>query len=241
MAERLIFHYHHRDTFLNRVDPRIKLFTLLVLTIIIFQAAFIMTIPVILLLAAAAIAGRMPINRYKREMIFFFFFSSVIFLTRWWADGDIFSAAAAAVKFLTVVAGGLILTDSTSPEQISLAIFWLVAPLGRRRAHEFAAKFSLTISFIPMLFDAASDISEARRARQDHRLKRPLRRMISMGSQMMDHILERAEDISYALESRCFTPYVLHDELSWRLSDTVILLLTVIYLSGSIVLRFLFF
>lgn len=231
MAERLIFHYHDRDTALNRVDARIKLFSLLLITIVVFNSPDVVIFPIIILLSAAGIAGRIPLPEYRRELAFFFVFGSLIFLTRWLSNGLFSEALYAALRFLTVVAGGLLLTDSTSPEEISLSVFWIISPFSRKRAYEFSAAFSLTISFIPMLFDASSQISEARKARRDRRFRRPLRRIISMASQLMDQIIDRAEEISYALESRRFTPYVLHDSLGWRTADSLILIGIIIYLA----------
>lgn len=230
MAERLIFHYHDRDTLLHRVDARIKLFSLLFITIVVFNTPDMMIFPMLLLLFAAGIAGRLPLTRYGREFTFFFVFASLIFFTRWLSGNLLTDALFSALRFLTVVAGGILLTDSTSPEEISLSVFWLISPFSRKRAYEFSAAFSLTISFIPMLFDTSSQMSEARKARRDRRFRRPLRRIISMGSGLMDQIIERAEEVSFALESRRFTPYVLHDSLNWRGADSLILVGIIIYL-----------
>jgi energy-coupling factor transporter transmembrane protein EcfT len=57
-----------------------------------------------------------------------------------------------------------------------------------------------------------------------------------MASQLMDQIIDRAEEISYALESRRFTPYVLHDSLSWRTADSLILIGIIVYLAVTSIL-----
>ncbi|MGM0432245.1 MAG: energy-coupling factor transporter transmembrane component T family protein [Spirochaetota bacterium] len=230
MAERLIFHYRSRPTPVHRCDPRIKLLTLLALTILIFQfraAVLLFIIPYMVIIGYLA---KIPLKQYRRELLVFFLFATVIFLARWLGGNTFYEACIAVVRFLTVVYGGLLLTDTTAPEELALALRWLLTPLGKRRSGEAAATFSLTIHFIPLLFDASREISEARKTRLDRTGRHPVRRIISLGTQLMHHMLDKAEDISYALESRCFTPYAQHGELHWIWKDTLIAAVTIGYL-----------
>lgn len=234
MAEKLIFHYHDRGTLIHRLDPRTKTALISVLTIMIFQLpswSFLMILPVI---AAGMLAARFPVRDYSRESGFFAVFTIIIFLTRWWGTGIPQEAGISALRFLMVVSAGMILTDTTDPEDIAMTIHWLLSPISRRIANAAAAQLNLTVSFFPIIFDASQELIEARRSRGEPRLRRPLRRMISIGTQLLEAIIDRAEDISYALESRGFDAGIQHGSLSWQRRDTLVLLITVVYLAALI-------
>ncbi len=230
MAERLIFHYHDRKTIAHSLDPRSKMFTLFVLTLSLLNlntTGFLLMLPY---LALALITARMPVRAYRKEIIFFVGFSVMIFLMRWWGSGNPITAITAAGRFFSVVVMGLILSDTTSPNEMSLAIYWILKPFSKEFASNTAAKLNLTVSFFPVIFDASKEIQEARRSRHEDARRQPLRRLVSIGRQLFDLLLDRAEEISYALESRCFTPSIMHGRLDWRFRDTVYLLISTIYI-----------
>ncbi len=236
MAERLIFHYHDRNTVVHRLDPRIKMFCILALTILLCNLKSMSLMFLLPYLLLGGIAARIPVGSYRKESLFFGVFALIIFLTHWWGSDTIIEALIAAARFLTIVAASMLLTDTTSPEDMSLALFWIIRPFSKRHAYNLSAKFNLTVNFIPMLFDASQEIHEARRSRLEDTRRHPVRRMVSIGTQLMDLILVRAEEISYALESRCFTPEVLHGELSWRLRDTAVLVVSLAYFCFTIMM-----
>ncbi len=230
MAERLIFHYHDRKTIAHSLDPRSKMFTLFVLTLSLLNlnpVGFLLILPY---LALAMIAARMPVREYRKEILFFLIFSGMIFLMRWWGSGNPLTALTAAGRFLAIVVMGLTLSDTTSPNEMSLAIYWILRPFSEEFASNTAAKLNLTVSFFPVIFDASKDIQEARRSRHEDARRQPLRRLVSIGRQLFDLLLDRAEEISYALESRCFTPKIRHGSLDWRFRDTVYLMISCTYI-----------
>ncbi len=230
MAERLIFHYHARKTIVHALDPRGKMFTLLAMTIMLLNLktfGFLLLLPYLFL---SMVAARMPVREYRREMLFFLIFSCMILLMRWWGTGDLLTAVTASGRFLAVVILGLILADTTSPNEMALTLYWLIRPFSRKTAASMAAKLNLTVSFFPVIFDASKEIQEARRSRHEDARRKPVRRLVSVGRQLFEGLLDRAEDISYALESRCFDPEILHGTLSWRFRDTVYLILSGSYL-----------
>ncbi len=233
MAERLIFHYHDRDTPLHRLDPRSKMFAMAVLTIMVFNLPPAGLLLIMLYTAAGIIIAGMPIREYRRESLFFGMFALIIFLTRWWGSSMPLDALFGSLRFLTIVLIGMLMTETTSPDDMALALFWLLRRFSRRAAYGAAARLNLTVSFFPVIFDAVQEISEARKSRQEQRLRRPLQRMISMSTQILDVIIDRAEEISYALESRGFREDILHGELSWGRRDTLFLLLSTLCFTAA--------
>ncbi len=233
MAEKLIFHYHDRKTILHKIDPRAKMLTLCIVTILVFELpplGLFLLIPYIII---GIISAKIPIGEYRRESLFFGVFSLIIFLTRLWGSSLVLPSLLGVVRFLTIVVVGMLLTDTTAPEEMSLALFWFLHPFSKKFAYATAARLNLTVSFFPIIFDASQEMLDARRSRHEHVRRHPIRRMISMGTQLLAMILDRAEDISYALESRGFREDVLHGTLSWGRHDTLFILITILYV-GSI-------
>lgn len=218
MAEAVVFHYREADTPLHRLDPRIKLLTLLALTV---------TLVLLPLRSAAVIGGYacvialgagLPISRFRRELRVFLVLGTFIFLGRY-ASSDLFEALRSVMQFFTVVLLGLVLMDTTAPEDCASALHWALSFFSPAAAGRFSARLMLTLAFIPILFDSVAEVREARKARCEKPSKRPMRFLLSFLEQTFDIMLVKAEEISLALESRAFTGSMKPKPLRFHLCD----------------------
>lgn len=225
MAERLIFHYHARDTLFHRLDPRTKLILVCVNTILIFIAAPLQLFVVGAFVSLCLISSRLSPTLYLREFRMFAFLVVIIVLSRWIGDATFLNALLYGVRFFLVVLLGLILSETTAPEDLTLALYWFLRPFRFLKPKQTAARFSLMISFLPILLDATLEISEARKARLDDPMRRPLTRIISIGMQVFELVLQRAEELSYALESRCYQEDILYGSIAFKRIDVFAALL----------------
>lgn len=237
MAERLIFHYHSRDSFLHRLDARVKLLGVFCLTFLIFSVdvpGFFLLLPPVF---GSVLLCRMRIRAYSREFRFFLLFSIVIFAGNYWGSGSVQEALLYSVRFLTAVLLSLALTESTDPSDMAQVLFWLLRPFSKRKAAIVAAQLELTVSFIPMIFDAYEQIREARLSRGDQG-KNPFARVLSLSGQLIDLLLERTQEISYALESRRFDPESITCSFRATRGDRLTFTVLIIYLAGVLFLSF---
>jgi len=169
----------------------------------------------VVLLAAAALVP-LRIGGFVRELLVFALLAAVILISRpTWAEG-----AVAAWRFLLVVAGGMIFTASTGPEELHAVVFTLLSPLPRIPHGRIAEHVSLTILFIPLLFDTAKEIGEARKARLIDASRNPLRRLTSLAVPLLEAMFMRIEEVALALESRGYDEEVLRFSLRWKRRDT---------------------
>ena len=221
---------------MHKADSRVKLALILLLSVSIFSFKPFSLLLVSTYVLLGIFIARIPFMKYRKELTLFFILTVMIVLFRWIGEFTLYQALLAGGRFLVIVLAGLLLTDTTAPEDMTLAIHWILKPIPGIRAAEIATKFSLTISFIPLIFDATQEIREARRSRLENPRRHPLRRLISFGTQVFDLILQKTEEISLALESRLFNPEILHGELRFSRLDLLLILTSSAVAAGIIML-----
>lgn len=226
MAERLIFHYQARSTLIHRIDPRVKIVIIFAITASMFSVNFLQFLILSGYVVTGCLIARLPFTRYGRELGFFFLLTAIIFISRWITSGILYEGIFHSIRFLLIVGAGLLLTDSTAPEDLTLALYWFMKPFKFINPERIAARFNLTLSFLPLIFDSILEIQEARKSRMDNVWRHPIRRIISLATQIFEAVLNRAEEITYALESRLFDEKVQHGSISFGRIDFFTLLVT---------------
>jgi energy-coupling factor transport system permease protein len=105
----------------------------------------------------------------------------------------------------------VLFTSTTVPVDAAEALQFLLRPLARLRlpVQEVSLLLSLSLSFIPIFLDEASNLARA------HRVKRGLshwgwRHRMSAAVPLMVPlfltVLRRSDDLAVAMESRCYVP-----------------------------------
>lgn len=217
MAELNIFHYRPGIGPVHRLDGRVKLL-LLVLTVISVLSTGTIGLAAVSIAAAAA-AAAVPLNpvRFRREIIVFAILAAIIWISRPGFE----AGAVAAWRFILIVAAGMIFTAVTAPEEIHGVLFTLLAPIPRVPQGLIAEHVSLTILFIPLLFDTAKEIGEARKARLIGENRNLVRRLSSFASPLLEALFARIEEVAFSLEARCFDQDAVRCELQLRRADIV--------------------
>ena len=220
MAELKVFHYRPEAGPVHRLDGRVKLLLLVATIVTIFSTGIPGLCCLSALLIAAAALVPLRIGGFLRELLVFGILAAVILISRpTWTEG-----AVAAWRFLLVVSGGMIFTATTGPEELHAVVFTLLSPIPRIPHGRIAEHVSLTILFIPLLFDTAKEIGEARKARMIHASRNPLRRLTSLAVPLMEAMFMRIEEVALALESRGYDEDVLRFSLRWSRRDGVAVL-----------------
>ncbi|MCD4699876.1 MAG: energy-coupling factor transporter transmembrane protein EcfT [Phycisphaerae bacterium] len=237
MAERLIFHYQARNSIIHRIDPRIKIIIIFTISAAMFTVNPLQFAVLFGYVLSGCLIARLPFARYKKELRFFLLLLVIIVLSRWISSKSLIPSLYYGARFILVVAAGLLLTDSTAPEDLTLALYWFLRPFKFINPKRTAIQFNLTVSFIPIIFDSVLEIREARKSRLDNTWRKPVKRIVSFSSQIFDLILQKAEEISYALESRLFDEKTLHGSIAFRKTDFVVLILTMGIIAGLYLVR----
>ncbi|MFP4267543.1 MAG: energy-coupling factor transporter transmembrane component T family protein [Spirochaetaceae bacterium] len=217
MAELNIFHYRPGRSPVHRIDGRVKLL-LLILTVISVLSTGTIGLAVVSIVTAAA-AAAVPLNPagFRRELIVFAVLAAIIWISRPGFE----AGAVAAWRFILVVSAGMIFSAVTAPEEIHGVLFTLLAPIPRLPHGLIAEHVSLTILFIPLLFDTAKEIGEARKTRLIGENRNPVGRLASFASPLLEALFARIEEVALALEARCFDQEAVRFELHLRRTDII--------------------
>ncbi len=238
MAEAVAFHFRDRDTFLNHANPMAKLIALLALSIILVNAPLPTTLLITVFLVFLGIVVRIPILPYLRESLFFLFMAAFIGVTEYIASHSWAPTIAASLRFLDIVFAGMLLADTTAPDDLSrsLGAFLDVIPFVNGPA--VASTIELTLSVIPTIYDISMDLRIARTSRGLRMSRSPVRALVSYTNSMFNALLDRMDELSVALDARMFDPSVRRATLPFSYRDGIILGVTAVIVAVSLLLPY---
>lgn len=205
MAEALIFHYRERESLLNRCNPLTKLFCILVILIPLAQASFIRTLVLLLPLILLTITQRLPLYRYGKELRFFFVMTLLIGVTEYLATRALLPTFTACLRFLAIILGGMLLADSTAPDDLARSLGSVLDRIPFIDGWAVASSIELTLSMIPLIFDVTEQVTLARKARMVKN-RHPIKNITGIAATSFSLLLDRSEELSWALQARCFDP-----------------------------------
>lgn len=219
--------YYPSNSFVHKLDARIKLIlTLLFMVGIFFVKSFAVFGFVTVFLLTVIIISRVPLKsvvKSIRGIIFLLFLTSLlnIFFTKegnllwsWWKieiyDEGLIFAAKMLLRLTYLVMGSSILTLTTTPVDLTHAVESLLKPLRiiKFPAHEFALIMSLTLSFIPSLIEETDRIIRAQKARgadfDTGGLVKRAKAFVPILIPLLVGGFRRAEELANAMNSRCY-------------------------------------
>jgi len=221
MAQVTFFHYMHKDTALHRMDGRLKLLCMLLLSL---SASFAYEwqhyLAPLCLAAIALIAAKLPITALLKDMKFFAAIILIVLVTNAFAiAGDpipgffIESVSMQGVTRGLRFAGRLVLiimvcavvTGTTSLLTFKNVIEWYLRPVPFIPEARVATMISLTFVLIPVIFDSYTEMMSAQKSRCIELRKNPLKRLRFVVFPLLAGTLRRADEIVYAMESRCYS------------------------------------
>ncbi len=226
--------YFEGDSYLHRLDPRVKLFAVLCLVIGLFAAKspwcflFLGGVSVLLMLLSGV-----PLRillRGIRPLILILLFTSAlsVFMTVGegeplfsvsvfsWFDLTVYTEGILRAVFLSlriillVITTGLFLTYTTTPTTLTDAIERVLHPLTYLRVpvYDFAMMMTIALRFIPTLVEETDRIMCAQKARgadfSSGSLLRRARALIPILIPLFVSSFRRAGDLATAMECRCY-------------------------------------
>ncbi len=217
------------DSWMHKRDPRIKLISMIILIVAVFvDIGFlgygIIGIFLILGLLVSKISPKM-IVKSMRAMLFMMVFLLIIniFVVKTgnlWLDlgfvkiyeGAILQTLYIFVRLVIMISITTILTVSTKPMDLTVAIEDLLAPLRVLKvpSHEIAMIISIALRFIPTLIDEANRIMKAQASRgvdfEEGSLKEKISSILALIIPLFASSFQRAEELADAMEARGYVP-----------------------------------
>lgn len=255
--------YYRAESVIHRLDPRVKLVTVLLFII----SLFVFSNPVGLGIAAVflgfAIAlSKVPLKFMVRGLkpLVIFLCITVIFnlflvsgepalkiwkLTITWEGIE--SAAYLSARLVMLIFGSSIMTLTTTPNKLTDGIEGLLKPLTviRVPAHEIAMMMSIALRFIPILLEETDKIMKAQIARgadfESGNIIKRAKGLIPILIPLFVAAFRRAGDLAMAMEARCYRGSegrTRMNPLKYRKRDAIAYLIFLLYLAVEIIVCF---
>lgn len=222
----MIGQYFPGDSFLHRMDARVKILLLLILLIEVFVFT---SAPVYLLMTGITflmiMVSQVPVRMVLRSLkplwwIILFTFVLHLFshpgreLYRIWqfviTQEGVEQGALISVRLMLLIILSTLLTFTTSPLKLTDALESLLSPFKRLGlpAHELAMMMTIALRFIPTLISETDKIMKAQQSRGADfvtgSILSRLKNMVPILVPLFLSAFRRADDLALAMESRCY-------------------------------------
>lgn len=221
--EGFLFSYVAGKSVLHGLDPRVKLLSVMCLSILIFRSGSFLPISVFMLLfVTLTIISRINISTFIRSLkplipFFFFIFMIHFFFTegvplfdhRYSPTGEGFlKGALVTSRFVLLILFGSLLTSTTKPAMITAGIERILRPLPLKwigvTSFEIATMMSLAIHFVPYLLWYVKQTKDAQVSRGLKYRRDPVTGALSLLIPVIRGAMGMADDVAIAMESRCY-------------------------------------
>ena len=264
MANISIGQYLPFDTFIHRLDPRVKIAgVFLYIITIFFVDDFYGYIPFVILLIAMLAVAKIPIKSVLKSLkpvIFIIIITGLINLITTpgrtifeigpvtVTEEGIYRTGFTVLRLILIILSTSVLTYTTSPMELTYGLEKLFSPLKKFGfpAGELAMMISISLRFIPTLFDEAQKIRMAQMARgADFESGNIINRAVSMIPLLVPLFInsfKRSDDLATAMEARMYR--IGHDrtklnEINMGRVDWLVISLFTIFCIAVIILHFL--
>ena len=219
--------YFPGDSFLYRLDPRMKMLLTIALIIIVFiNKRFIGFALLMLFVIWCAVSTKIGIKYMFKGLKPLFVIIALTFLlnlflmkegevlVKLWVieitSGGLKTALFMAVRIILLVLCSQLLTFTTSPISLTDGMESLMHPLAKIGfpAHEISMMMSIALRFIPTLMEEAGKIKRAQMARgadfESGKLLQRAKAMVPLLVPLFVSAFRRADELAMAMDARCY-------------------------------------
>ena len=218
--------YYPADSFIHKLDPRVKLFG----TILYIVSLFIAKNPAIYVVAAVFLficiyISKVPVRFIIRglkpiviiiilSLLFNLFLTDGYVLVRIWklkiTYEGLMQAIYMGIRLVLLIMGSSIMTLTTTPNDLTDGLEKSLRFLNviRFPVHEMAMMISIALRFIPILIEEANKIMKAQQARgadfDSGKFFQKIKAMVPLLVPLFISAIRRAYDLATAMEARCY-------------------------------------
>ncbi|WP_050635917.1 energy-coupling factor transporter transmembrane component T family protein [Candidatus Stoquefichus sp. SB1] len=235
------------NSVIHRLDPRLKIGSLLLLLIaVFFDAGFIGYALLGIFVMIMAILSKIKISQILKAikpmlfMMAFLLIFNLLFIQKGNLilslgfikiyDEALLQTAYIFIRLILIIVMTTILTATTKPLDLTLGIEHLLSPFKKLGfpTHEVAMMISIALRFIPTLLEETQRIMKAQASRgvefSEGSLKDKIMSIVSLIIPLFISAFQRAEDLANAMESRNYNPEAKrtrYKQLRWQFADTI--------------------
>ncbi|MBQ3331476.1 MAG: energy-coupling factor transporter transmembrane protein EcfT [Ruminococcus sp.] len=218
--------YFPADSVIHRLDPRVKILSLIAYIVLIFCTfnAFSLAFIAITVLAIVLMTN-VPLRLYFKSLkviiviviitsILNLFYGTGEPIFEWWIIkvtwGGIRNAVFVCVRIVCLILLSSVLTFTTSPTDLTDALERLMKPLKifRIKVHEIAMMMTIALRFVPTLLEETDKIMAAQKARgadmESGNLFTRIKALVPVLVPLFVSAFRRAYELAVAMECRCY-------------------------------------
>ncbi len=260
--------YFDNNSIIHKLDPRTKIFLIMLMIIFIFVSQNGIALSLIaLLIFLSMIFSKVPIKMYLKNLkailpiiiftliINLFYNASGEVLLSFWrltiTSGSLYRAIYMSVRILLLILVSAELTYTTTPNDLTDAIEKLLSPLrflGLKNAvHTLAMMMTIALRFIPTLIEETQKIMNAQKARgadlENGSLIERIRALIPILIPLLISSVRRAYELAEAMECRCYNGGEGRQrmkQLKYSVNDFIAFLIVLLICVGVILINIFF-
>lgn len=252
------------NSIIHRLDPRLKICAVFIFLIsVFFDAGFIGYGILAIYVLLCSLVSKIKLSHILKAikpMVFMMLFLMIfnIFLMKTGDviikigsisiySGALLQTAYIFIRLVLIITLTTLMTSTTKPLELTLAIESLLNPLKRFHfpVHELAMMISIALRFIPDLLGEAKRIMKAQASRgadfNEGSFMEKIKSIISLIIPLFISAFQRAEELANAMESRNYNPEATRTKykvLTWTHLDTLSMLITLGVCCGVIIMSF---
>lgn len=221
MVEMTFLRYIHKNTVLHRMDARLKLVCMLLLSLAAgFASEWQHYAALLLVLLSALLFAKLPFTALLKDMRFFgIIILLVIIVNAFNIPGDpipnfpftsistqgVIAGLRFAGRLIIIIMVCTVMTGTTPLTTFKNAVEWYLRPIPFISEVRIATMISLTFMLIPVIFNNYLEMMNAQKSRCLQLRKNPIKRVNFIVFPLLSRTLRRTEEIVYAMESRCYS------------------------------------
>lgn len=218
--------YFPASSVVHRLDPRVKILSLIAYIILIFCTFNCMSLAFIALTVSAIILlTKVPLRMYLKSLKVIFiiviitsilnlFYGTGEPIFEWWIIKitwtGIRNAVFVCVRIICLILLSSVLTFTTSPTDMTDALERLMKPLNifHVKVHEIAMMMTIALRFVPTLLEETDKIMAAQKARgadmESGNIFTRIKALVPVLVPLFVSAFRRAYELAVAMECRCY-------------------------------------
>ncbi len=219
--------YYPADSFLHRLDPRMKIVLIFLYIVLIFLVRTFLEFLFIAALTFLLIkSSRIPPRHFLKSLRpVFIIISFTLVLHAFFTPGGevlidmgfatvesqgLYTGVFMTLRLILLVITTSLLTLTTSPVALTDGVEYLLSPLKKigLPAHELAMMMTISLRFIPILIQESEKIMKAQQARgadfSEGNITQRARNMAPLIVPLFVSAFRRADELATAMEVRCY-------------------------------------
>lgn len=215
MAELNIFIYKKGNSIIHKLHPTLKVILMVLSSYVITTGNNFILLYYISIIIFGFFISKLPLKLLLKDLKYLLFLGVIISLS----ESSIISGLIYTVRIGEMILLGTIFTGTTRPEDIAPGLFKII------RSRRIAQNIALTIGLIPTFLISWKEIESSLNSRGLYIRKNPLRILNGIVLPLLIETFKKADSISMAMESRCYTGWVEEEIRDTRINIPIIILI----------------